>query len=335
VEEASQCDNQGLSAGIESMLIPVSVIIPTYNRRKPLEATLKSLAGQEVQFNEIVIVDASPGAETELLCSQGIDGIKGTMVYKRAVTKGAAAQRNEGYNYAGNSVLAFMDDDIVFEPDCIGTLWNCFNHREDIGGVSALITNEQYAQPGRMTLLMCRLLNGERLPSYAGKCIGPAWQFLPGGGEGTSAYNQVDWLNLGCTIYRKEALPDPPFQRGFTGYSLMEDLALSLTVGKKWKLFNARDARIFHDSQPGDYKSNVTELAKMELVNRYWIMTQILGRRGITNLLRLSTMQIFVMFGTLRNSQGRKNIFKMLKGKMLAVFFLIKKSQTGTKQVLA
>jgi glycosyltransferase involved in cell wall biosynthesis len=314
------------------MLIPVSVIIPTYNRRKSLEATLKSLSGQEFQFGEIVVVDASPGAETELLCTEGIDGIEGTIVYRRAVTKGAAAQRNEGYSYARNVILAFMDDDIIFEPGCVETLWKCFNHRDDVGGVSALITNEQYAQPGRLTLLMCRLLNGSRLPTYAGKCIGPAWQFLPG--EGSAPYNAVDWLNLGCTIYRKEALPVPPFQRGFTGYSLMEDLALSLTVGKKWKLFNARDARIFHDSQPGDYKSNVAELARMELVNRYRIMTQILGRRGIVNLLRFSAMQIFVMIGTMRNSRGRKNIFKMLWGKTQAIFYLMRGTEKVINQVL-
>ena len=38
----------------------------------------------------------------------------------------------------------------------------------------------------------------------------------------------VEWLNTTCTIYRGEALPSPPFCNQFTGYSLMEDLALSL-----------------------------------------------------------------------------------------------------------
>ncbi len=55
----------------------------------------------------------------------------------------------------------------------------------------------------------------------------------------------VEWLNTTCTLYRREALPDPPFLSHFTGYSLMEDLALSLTVGKRWKLANARGLRIF------------------------------------------------------------------------------------------
>jgi len=57
-------------------------------------------------------------------------------------------------------------------------------------------------------------------------------------------------------MYRREAIPSPPFPEHFSGYSMMEDLTLSLVVGRKWKLANARTARIYHDSQPGTHKSN-------------------------------------------------------------------------------
>jgi hypothetical protein len=49
----------------------------------------------------------------------------------------------------------------------------------------------------------------------------------------------------------------------------MENLALSLTVGKRWKLANARTVRIYYNSQPGTQKSAPRVLAEMQLVNRY------------------------------------------------------------------
>lgn len=66
----------------------------------------------------------------------------------------------------------------------------------------------------------------------------------------------------------------------------MEDVTLSLTVGKQWKLANARTARIFHDSQPGDHKSSPDVLASMSLVNRYYVMTEILGRRSSNDYIK-------------------------------------------------
>jgi hypothetical protein len=47
-------------------------------------------------------------------------------------------------------------------------------------------------------------------------------------------------------------------------------VALSLTAGKRWKLANARTARIYHDSQPGTHNSDPRVLAEMQLVNCYY-----------------------------------------------------------------
>jgi hypothetical protein len=60
----------------------------------------------------------------------------------------------------------------------------------------------------------------------------------------------------------------------------MENLALSLTVGKRWKLANARTVRIYYNSQPGTQKSAPRVLAEMQLVNRYYVMTISSGAIG-------------------------------------------------------
>jgi hypothetical protein len=113
----------------------------------------------------------------------------------------------------------------------------------------------------------------------------------------------VEWLNTTCTLYRREALPNPPFANQFSGYSLMEDLSLSLTVGKRWRLANARTARIYHDSQPGEHKSDPAAVAQMHLQNRLYVMTKVLGRARLQDYLRLGCWLAFSHLSSF--AQGR------------------------------
>ena len=204
-------------------------------------------------------------------------------------------------------------------------MWKSIVSKSDIGGVSAMITNQQYHSPGKASRLMYQLMCGKRLTSYAGKCIGPAWNLLPEDNEHLPELVQVEWLNTTCTLYRKEALPTPAFPNHFKGYSLMEDLTLSLTVGKRWKLYNARTARIYHDSQPGTHKNNIYATAKMELINRYYVMTNVLGRKSFSDHLKLIAFQIFGVITPLRTSNGWRNLLPSASGKIAAIISLLKK----------
>jgi GT2 family glycosyltransferase len=186
-----------------------------------------------------------------------------------------------------------MDDDIVFQPDCLSRMWRAINSDNKIGGVSAMITNQRYSNPGIISRTLFYLLHGRSEVSYAGLCIGPALNLLPEDSENLPEVVPVEWLNTTCTVYRREALPHPLFDQHFTGYSLMEDLALSLRVAEKWKLANSRTARIFHDSQPADYKSNASALARMELINRHYVMTKVLGRNNVSHYLKLALLEAF------------------------------------------
>src|SRR5262249_16222121 len=154
----------------------------------------------------------------------------------------AAAQRNQGLRHCSQSVVGFIDDDILFEPNCIELLWTALQSSDEIGGVNAMIINQRYQAPGLISRCVFRIMSGCQRASYAGRVLGPAVNLLPEDRDDLPEIVPVDWLNLGCTFYRREVLPNPPFPERFRGYSLMEDLALSLTVGKRWKLVNARTA---------------------------------------------------------------------------------------------
>ena len=263
-----------------AQLIPISALLPTRDRILSLSKMLASLAKQTVQPAEIIIVDASGDELTKRLCQSQIPDLDSQINYYQAIDPGAATQRNQAFLYAAQDFIWLIEDDITFEPYCLERLWAALQSDPNLGGVNAMITNQQYVPPGRVSRYIFRYLNGRQEASYAGKCLGGAVNLLPEDNPNFPDVVAVEWLNSGCTIYRRAALPTPLFPPIFTGYSLMEDLTLSLTVGKQWKLANVRSARIFHDSQPGEYKSDLGILAKMDLVNRHYVMTQVLAKNS-------------------------------------------------------
>lgn len=306
------------------LIIPVSAIIPTRNRERAIHATLKSLSKQSKQPAEIIIIDASDGVETEDLCRSVIKGLQSAIHYLKAVSRGAASQRNEGIAIARFSYIFFMDDDLLFEERCLEKLYDAIKSHPELGGVNAMITNQKYSPPGKVSSLLFRYLNGYYLDSYAGKCLGPVMNLLPEDREDLPEVVTVEWLNTTCTLYRKEALPHPPFPSYFTDYSMFEDVTVSTIVGKSWKLANARTARVYHDSQPGDHKSSLFVLSKMELVNRYYVMTSILNRRGFKNVLKLIVTEIYKVCAYLQSFQGMAKLPMVIAGKLDGIVEIIK-----------
>ncbi len=276
-----------------SRLLPISAIIPTRHRPLPLKTMLSSLGKQSVQPVEAIIIDGSSNEETAKLCQTPIPNLDTKIIYHKATKIGAATQRNQAMAYANEEAILFLDDDIIFEPDCLKRLWTALQNNPHFGGVNAMITNQKYLPPGPISRLLFPLLHGKIETTYAGKCIGPAFNLLPEDRPDLPEVVPVEWLNTTCTLYRREALPEPVFPPLFVGASIKEDLTLSLMVGKTWKLANARTARIFHDSQPGDHKNNPTTLGKMELVNRHYVMTQILERNTWWDYVKLTVVQFW------------------------------------------
>jgi glycosyltransferase involved in cell wall biosynthesis len=267
----------------------------------------------------MIVVDGSTDDSTQELCQSEIPGLATQIKYYRATAIGAATQRNQAMLHASQNVIWLMDDDILLEPECLARLWAALQSDAHLGGVNAMITNQRYLPPGRISSNLFRFLHGTLETSYAGKCIGPGLNLLPEDDPNLPEIVPVEWLNSTCTLYRREALPQPLFPANFTGYSLMEDVTLSLMVGKQWKLANARTARIFHDSQPGDHKNNPGVLAKMDLVNRHYVMTQILQRCSLGDYVKLIVLQLFGIVASLTSKKGWVSLPLVLNGKLQAI----------------
>lgn len=298
-------------------ILPCSAVVATRHRADALEAFLRTLAAQEAQPRELILVDASNDTATRELAErwQAEEALHSEVRWMAAETPGAAVQRNQGVREARENVIWFADDDILLREHALVRLWEALHSDGAVGGAGALIENQQYHRPGRPSRMLWALFEGKRRESYAGRILGPAVNLWPEDDERLPEVMPVDWLATTCTLYRREALPKPPFAPIFTGYSLMEDVALSLVVARKCKLVTARTGRIFHDSRPGAWKDSPRELARMDLVNRHFVMTEILHRRGFLPHVQLLLYELFIFTAFLSRADTRPLLGAHLRGK--------------------
>lgn len=278
----------------------LSVVIPTRNRPKRLRLTLDGLAAQVQAPEEIVIVDASDDAN-EIVRLNAEYGMRfACFKAVRAAARGAAVQRNQGVALATGELIGFCDDDIDFETNCIAGLREFLIAHPAFGGVSATVTNQAPQGFGKATRAVVGLMDVNRGRPLDGRVIGPALNFLPALKDQVTGPCESEWLNTTCTVYRRHLLPVPPFESQFRGYSMLEDVCLSTRVGRQARLAVLRDARIFHDTQPGDHKRNVAALARMSVENRYYVATRVLGQSCTVTWLQLALWQTFCSAAGLR-----------------------------------
>lgn len=93
----------------------VSVIIPTYNREKEIERSVRSVLSQTYENLEVIIVDDGSTDHTEaVIHSIGDPRIR---FVRQEQNGGASAARNVGVEYADADVIAFQDSDDVWRKD--------------------------------------------------------------------------------------------------------------------------------------------------------------------------------------------------------------------------
>jgi hypothetical protein len=93
-------------------MLPVSVIIPTYNRARSIERAVRSALAATAPGDEIVVVDDGSRDETEWVLKPYAHLIR----YVRTENRGAGAARNRGVAEARNPVVAFLDSDDEWLP---------------------------------------------------------------------------------------------------------------------------------------------------------------------------------------------------------------------------
>ena len=114
--------------------LPVSVVIPTYNREAFLRAAIESALNQTRVPDEIIVVDdGSTDGTPDLLCQYAAP-----VRIIRQVNRGRSAAHNVGLRAARGKLILFLDSDDLLAPECVE---HCAAILEADPAVSVVYTN--------------------------------------------------------------------------------------------------------------------------------------------------------------------------------------------------
>ena len=280
--------------------VPFSLVIASYERAGELRDTLADLIPQTHPATLIVVVDASRDAATEAVCAEFAEKLP--LKYERAEVASSAMQRNQGTRHVTTPLVCFMDDDVRLPVDHFEKLCSVFasDTAEKIGGVAGRIIGMQHPEPRGFVRAYYRLQAGYDHPTWGGKVIGPAINFLPSYTEAGGDLIPAEWLNSTCTVYRTEAFLAEKFPR-FPGYSHGEDMDLSVRIARKHRLYFHRTAAYQHLDAPSSYKRDVRRMTRERLRNQARIARDTLGRSPLLVAWQMTLHRIFMTLVFIRS----------------------------------
>ncbi|MBN2565680.1 MAG: glycosyltransferase [Candidatus Eisenbacteria bacterium] len=123
----------------------VSVVIPTYGKRRMLEQTLRSLESQTYPagLTEVVIVDDCSADDTP----QFLSSLKAPFTLRTVrhdVNRGRSAARNTAVNDATGDLVVFIDDDMRCEPDLLEEHVKCHKAHPDSVVIGSALTAPEF-----------------------------------------------------------------------------------------------------------------------------------------------------------------------------------------------
>lgn len=250
----------------------LSLIICTYNRPRQVELLLNALGEQTRSPDEIVVVDASSGPETErVVRALNAAPRGGRFHYHRAPPehRGLTRQRNYGFTLVHGDLIAFLDDDTVPEPGYFEELVNCMGRHPSAAGAGGYIENglvwtraNTSTRPSRSVYRFGEWQTREdirwrvRRVLHLDSPLPPGW--MPPSGHGRTLGfirpdgedHHVESLMGGASVWRGEVLRRYQFSPQFDGYGLYEDLDFCLRAAPSGPLYLCTRARLAHYHAP-------------------------------------------------------------------------------------
>jgi glycosyltransferase involved in cell wall biosynthesis len=106
-----------------------SIIIPVFNRYKPLEKALDSVLSQTVQDFEVLIVDDGSNSSVASLIKQLVADFSDDrlQLLVHPSNKNGAAARNTGIQAASGKYLCFLDSDDYWKPSKLKAVLSCIH----------------------------------------------------------------------------------------------------------------------------------------------------------------------------------------------------------------
>jgi glycosyltransferase involved in cell wall biosynthesis len=135
--------------------VPVTVVIPAFNRRDQIVQAIGSVHAQRTcRPAEILVVDDHSSDDTGEVARS-----LGARVIRHNENRGPSAARNTGFEHARQPWLAQLDSDDLWLPECLALLWDARADHELITAASLHTTAEgvggdYHGVPGEAPLIL-------------------------------------------------------------------------------------------------------------------------------------------------------------------------------------
>lgn len=179
----------------------VSVIMPAYNARETLAASIKSVQEQTLQNWELIIVDDGSTDDTAELALTLANADPRIFVLQ-CPNRGPSVARNKGADVAKAMVLAFLDADDLWAPDRLSGMLETFRDRPNTGVLFSRtrFVDAHSLHPGTLTAHHARLSAADLMAENALcstsniVCLKSVFQATQGFTPGLSHAEDQDWL---------------------------------------------------------------------------------------------------------------------------------------------
>jgi len=249
-----------------SLYAKVSVVVATKDRPDDLRTMLRSMADQSHRPDQVVIVDSS--AKPVRSVAEEFGGLN--VKYIHVDRPSASGQRNTGIRAVdeGMDLIAFLDDDATLESGALEAMLDFWRAAPvDMGGAAFNWLN--HTGPSAAWLKRSRLVRWSGLYSDRPGLVMPSgWQTITANVPETL---EVEWLLSGASVWRRKVLEKYQFDEFFDGYSYLEDLDFSYSVGREYRLAVVANAGFRHDPSPSARASSY-HFGKVEARNRLYFV---------------------------------------------------------------
>ncbi|MGB3513344.1 MAG: hormogonium polysaccharide biosynthesis glycosyltransferase HpsN [Microcoleaceae cyanobacterium] len=105
-------DEQPLNTENQQLIIPISVVIPTYNREEPLVDTIADVIKQDYPNFEVLVVDQTATHQPEVQAYLEEVANAGKIKWFRLSWASLPGARNYAVRRASGEIILFLDDDV-------------------------------------------------------------------------------------------------------------------------------------------------------------------------------------------------------------------------------
>lgn len=217
----------------------VSVVIPMYNESSNISATLASLAAQEYDNLQVIVVDDGSDDDSMWVAEDRLSDVNGDhIILENATNLGQSFSRNRGTMHADGKYVVFHDADDLSTPDRLAKQVRFMEENPSVGVVGG---SYFYVNPNRdQREVKIRPTDDESIrQGMARECM----------------------INLGTAMFRRKAL----FSTGLFESDNVEGYELIVNVGMEWSFANLRDPVYLYRINEGS-RSQQAQLKKKSII---------------------------------------------------------------------